>query len=401
MSKYLRTFLYDSTYECTDKLIENIKKSWENHDAISLIPLSFPKNVVDELIVKLDPNEVINLRENTSYVRDLAIVENEDLAAVVFTSGTISQPKPVELTFSAMENSVNSIYEYCRLDKNDSWMCVLPLHYIAGLSILARCFISGSQFLHQEKFDAEFLCNEISLGTFSAISLMPSQLKELMKYECSLESLKAILIGGSHIDDQLLEQCAKRQLNVYWTYGMTETFGGICINGDFLQGTTPRIIDSILQIKSKSLMSGYRHEYSLTNDSFTNDGYFITKDRAEIIDGRLNILGRLDDVIISGGIKIDLIDLERIFKSKLNNLDFVLFPNPHDKLGSCLSIGIKKSQAVNLNIKNIRDTLRDLVPATHLPIRLYSVDDEYFDGVLKISRNKASESAELVDQYEI
>ena len=145
MPQHLRALLYDPTHGSPDVLKNAVLSALADHIAICVISTAQPRVLIDKAIVAVDPSEVLNLKTNETLYRKLAIVETPDLAAVVLTSGTTSNPKPVELSFSSLKSSTNSLYEMCELDERDNWLCCLPPNYIAGLAIFGRCFISGSK----------------------------------------------------------------------------------------------------------------------------------------------------------------------------------------------------------------------------------------------------------------
>ena len=151
-------------------------------------------------------------------------------------------------------------------------------------------------------------------------SLVPTQLRRALDDEqlrVALARLDAVLIGGAAADAQLLEQAKAAGIRVVTTYGMSETCGGCVYDGQPLPGVSMDVdqVTGAIWLSGPMLATGYLGDEELTRRCFvsrpdTQAGeparrWFITSDRGHIVDGRLQVLGRLDDVIISGGIKVE------------------------------------------------------------------------------------------------
>lgn len=151
-------------------------------------------------------------------------------------------------------------------------------------------------------------------------SLVPTQLRRALDDEQlrgALTRLDAVLIGGAAADAQLLEQAKAAGIRVVTTYGMSETCGGCVYDGQPLPGVSMDVDQATgaIWLSGPMLATGYLGDEELTRRCFvsrpdTQAGeparrWFITSDRGHIVNGRLQVLGRLDDVIISGGIKVE------------------------------------------------------------------------------------------------
>jgi o-succinylbenzoate---CoA ligase len=129
----------------------------------------------------------------------------------------------------------------------------------------------------------------------------------------ALRALDAVLVGGSALDPSLRSRAERAQINVVASYGMTETCGGCVYDGLPLDGVSVSVEPATQRIRIASVtnFSGYRLRPDLTSTTL-NDGTLITQDRGEwSSDGRLQVLGRVDDHVITGGINVDLAELER------------------------------------------------------------------------------------------
>lgn len=241
-------------------------------------------------------------------------LESSDIAFVVPTSGTSGAPKGVLLTAAAVINSATATHE--ALGGPGHWLLTLPPTQVAGLLVLVRAALAG--------LDPEIM--EVGAGTgFTAdgfadasarldpahrryTALVPTQLDRLLASETgrvTLTRFDAILLGGAPAPARLLAEAAELGVRVVGTYGMTETAGGCVYDGRPLPGVRVEVdADQRIRISGPMLASGYRLRPDLTAERFRN-GWFRSADFGVIgPDGRLRVLGRIDDVVITGGMKV-------------------------------------------------------------------------------------------------
>ncbi len=398
---HLRAFLFDATKASGSALTENVFSSWNNGDAVVIIPSSYPRSLIDTSIIRCDPSDVHDLVSGEMYRRELAIVETPDLAAVVLTSGTTANPKPVELSFASMKTSTDALYAMCDLSSDDVWLCCLPPYYIAGLAIFARCFSTGSTLVFHEHFDVARVADSLKNESVTAISLVSSQLHKLLDAKINLSGLRTVLVGGSTVRSELIDACSQHGIEIHQTYGMTETWGGICHDGILFDNTQARISDDLIELSTTSLMSGYRHDYSGTLARFTPDGWFRTFDRGKIQDGRLHVLGRNDDVINSGGIKVDPLSLEAKVHALYPEHSLVVCATPHENLGSCVTLCFYSSTSDLPVLEDIRKRLIESMPSTHLPLRLATIDQLPISETGKVKRSAVAQLCTVIEEHEI
>lgn len=399
MPKHLRAFLYDPTHGSGNQLVSGVFSSWSNGDAVAIIPCNFPKNIIENTIIRCDPSEVIDLTDGETKKRKLAIVDTPDLAAVVLTSGTTGNPKPVELGFMGMKNSVEAVYDYCELDSSDTWLCCIPPYFVGGLSIFARSFVSQSQLVFHEDFDIEKVDAALKNNLINAISLVPFQLEKLLEAEVVLTTLKTILVGGGPVSSDVIRKCGDLGIAIKTTYGMTETWGGICLDGNFLSNSQGRIANSEIEVSTTSLMLGYRHDYPSTIAKLTADHWFHTSDRGTIVDGKLKVYGRTDDVIISGGVKVDPIPLEALIHALFPQHEVVVIPTKHKKLGECSTVCFLKSDKNIPKLGEIRSALIEKVPSVQMPVRLATIQSFPRSDVGKLLRKEFASTCEVLEEH--
>jgi len=277
---------------------------------------------------------------------------------VLRTSGsTTGTGKLVGVSMDALVASARATHK--RLGGPGIWVLALPAYHAAGVQVLVRAAVAGTHVFNAYKeggFDPQHLAQVIDAACAAAgdaapscgddaassraggageaaraadaagracpvyTSLVPTQLRRALDDEQlrgALARLDAVLIGGAAADAQLLEQAKAAGIKVVTTYGMSETCGGCVYDGQPLPGVSMDVDQATgaIWLSGPMLATGYLGDEERTRRCFVSRPdsqageparrWFITSDRGHIVDGRLQVLGRLDDVIISGGIKVE------------------------------------------------------------------------------------------------
>ena len=218
---------------------------------------------------------------------------------VVETSGSSGRPKRVLLSRRAVLASVAATEE--RLGGSGRWVLRVPEGYVAGLQVICRSLVAGHDPVGP---DEPWPLDD---GWFT--SLVPTQLHRILERGGDdLEALgraHTVLLGGGPIDPTLRERAAAAGVQVVATYGSAETAGGCVYDGVPLGGVEVAAdTDSRLLIRGPVLFDGYDGDPDLTAEVLV-DGWFRTADAGEVApDGRVRVLGRLDDVVVSGGVNV-------------------------------------------------------------------------------------------------
>ena len=248
-------------------------------------------------------------------VRPDVALEEPDAALVVSTSGSTGEPKGVVLSRSALWASARATHE--RLGGPGTWVCALPTHYVAGIMTLVRAHVAGSP----PRFASSDLSDLPAPQGRTYLSLVPTQLHRALAPDAPatlasrLASYDAILVGGASLDAALAEAASQRGLRVVRTYGMSETCGGCVYDGVPLDGVRVEVVDGRVVVSGDVVFSGYRLRPRLTDAVLTVGPHgrrFTTADRGELRGGVLQVLGRIDDVVVSGGVNVDLAATQRV-----------------------------------------------------------------------------------------
>lgn len=236
-----------------------------------------------------------------------------DAAVIVTTSGSTGAGKGVGLSAAAIEASVHATH--ARLGGPGDWILALPGHYVAGLMVIARSLVAGTGL-----FRVDSALDGLPWPQDrSYVSLVPTQLARALADPGLTERLAAyagVLVGGAASDPALLARAREAGIAVVTTYGMSETCGGCVYDGVPLEGVRVDVEGEHgrIRLTTPTAFCGYRLRPELTAEVLSGQTVR-TNDRGRWRSGRLEVTGRLDDVISSGGIKVDLAEVERAVRT--------------------------------------------------------------------------------------
>jgi len=251
-----------------------------------------------------------------------------DVVLAVTTSGSTASPRTVLLTRGALEASAAAAARRLggtaarrdsaqRLDSTAQWLLALPVHHIAGLQVLTRSALAGTEPVILDLTDGftgeAFAAATARLtGQRRYTSLVPTQLRRILASPAGTEALAsfdAVLVGGAATDPGQVRAAGAAGATLVRTYGMTETSGGCVYDGLPLDGVTVELDeDGRILLAGPVLAAGYLADPELTNRTFvTRAGvrWLRTDDLGTFDDDdALRVLGRVDDVINTGGVKV-------------------------------------------------------------------------------------------------
>ncbi|HEY4571546.1 MAG TPA: AMP-binding protein [Kribbella sp.] len=304
----------------------------------------------------------------TARVRQAAAPDEplEDGCAVVLsTSGSSGEPKGVLLSREALVASAVATHQ--RLGGPGQWLLPMKPYFVGGLQILTRSLVAGTTpVVLGESFSAAAASMS---GVRRYTAMVPTQLARYLDSDLeALRSFDAIIIGGASMPKALKVRVAEAGVTAIPAYGMTETGSGCVYAGVPLDGTAVEIgADGRILIKGSTLFSGYRLRPELTAE-VVRDGWFRTQDRGELLDGRLRVIGRVDDVVISGGVNVTLTAVQARVLEHPQVKDAVVLGVPDADWGTrvvaFVVTGNGMRAAADVTGGPGRDELRDWVSAT-------------------------------------
>ncbi len=225
---------------------------------------------------------------------------------LIRTSGSTGTPKGVVIPRSAVLASVEASAR--RLGESGRWLLALPPSYVAGVQVIVRSLVAGHEPIVVDDLDVARAVASDDSGAPGFVSLVPTQLHRIMDDPAQLAALarcRTVLVGGGALDRDLRRRAEEHGVRIVSTYGSSETAGGCVYDGVPLDGVAVAVaVDGRVRIAGPTLFSHYDADPGLSAATVV-DGWFLTSDVGRLDeDGRLEVLGRIDDVVISGGVKI-------------------------------------------------------------------------------------------------
>ncbi|TQN41278.1 O-succinylbenzoic acid--CoA ligase [Blastococcus colisei] len=299
---------------------------------------------------------------------------------VVVTSGSTGSGRAVLLSAAALEASASATH--ARLGGPGSWLLALPVSAIAGLQVLCRSALSGSV--------PEVLAKDEPLSAAVArlpvgrryTSLVPTQLRRWLAEEpAALRAFDAVLVGGAATDAALLGQARDTGIAVVTTYGMTETAGGCVYDGQPLDGVRVRVTDGPagpggggIELTGPTLALGYRLDPAATDDAFAG-GWFRTRDAGTFdADGRLSVTGRLDDVVVSGGVNVAPAAVEAALREHPAVADAVVFGRADPTWGQRVVAAVVPAPGATPDLPALREWVAARLGGPAAPRQLHVLD---------------------------
>lgn len=332
-----------------------------------------------------------------------------DIAAIMNTSATTGQFKSVPLRWGQIKAHVQASQEVLGRTEQDNWLMVLPLFHVSGLSILMRSLYNGTAMTIMESYDEEQVLQYIHDGRINMMSLVPTILKKLEPC-ITHHQLRVILLGGEFIPRPLVDVCVAKQLPIYKTYGMTETFSQsvtmpVLSNlnkldsvGKPLPRMTVHIVnpdaDGVggIHLNGPMVMSGYINGEPIHGDFNTDDMGYVDED------GFLYILNRRTDLIISGGENIYPKEIEDTVYAMQGVKECAVIPVADTKWGQvpALFVAFDDIDVLGADLKMIvRDYISSKLAKYKVPKYITIMDALPRNGTGKIMRKSLASHLDM------
>ncbi|HEX7163577.1 MAG TPA: AMP-binding protein [Trebonia sp.] len=273
----------------------------------ALLPVdaSLPAGQIRRLLDAFQPDVVADA-DGEARIRSGSSGVAPDTAVIIGTSGSTAEPKGVELSAAALTHSARASLARTGARPADRWLVCLPVSHVAGLQVLVRSIVGGTEPVIAAEATARAVREAADAGC-AHVSIVPTQLVRLLGEQdgtTALARYRCVLVGGAAAGAGVLGEARAAGVRAVTTYGMSETCGGCVYDGVPLDGVTVRAgADGRLRIFGPVLMNRYHGRPDLTAAALV-DGEFVTSDLGLVADGRVVIRGRADDVINTGGHKV-------------------------------------------------------------------------------------------------
>jgi O-succinylbenzoic acid--CoA ligase len=307
-----------------------------------------------------------------------------DTAVLVRTSGSSGVPKAVALSATALVASAEATHE--ALGGPGQWLVTLPAHLISGLQMLVRSQVSGIEpVFFDGPFDPAALLEAAERMEHERryVSLVPVQFARLLDLAeadpaaaDTLRGFAGVLVGGQAISLALRQRAHELDVNLRRSYGMTETSGGCVYDGVEIGDTRMRIRGGEVQLSGSTLATAYAGgsgdevaAKALTDDRFIDDAgtrWYRTGDAGELLGGMLTVTGRLDRVIISGGVNVSLDEVERVVRELPGWSSAVALGAPHPEWGERASL-VVETEVGAIPFDEVKATVKQQLGAAAVP----------------------------------
>ena len=310
----------------TEATVEAIRRAWRERQPITL------------LHAKAAPEELARQRQ----LVESATLRDDD-ALILFTSGSTGPARGVVHTRASLEAAARASASHLGWRDDDAWLCCLPLAHAGGASIIIRCLLADRRVILAD--------NPRAIADATLASLVPTQLATLLDDPTWRPSpkLRAVLLGGAAAPRALIDRALERGVPVLSTYGLTETFGQVAtarapgllptaLEGIVIRGGTSDA-PALLRIESPSLASRYLDGEAIAPTFVTADLGFV--------DDVVHVLGRADDVIITGGENVHPTQIEAVLARTRGVREAVAFGVADPRWGQVVAAAVAKAPGWN------------------------------------------------------
>jgi malonyl-CoA/methylmalonyl-CoA synthetase len=370
-----------------------------------------PNAWAHELAIETKVSNVLTLTENGegSFADALAqqadafttvARDEDDLAAILYTSGTTGRPKGAMLSHKNLASNVKTLHAYWHWQRGDVLLHMLPIFHVHGLFVAVHCALyNGGTMLFEPKFDAKRSVELLPRATvmmgvptfYTRLLAEPTFTRELCR------NMRLFISGSAPLLLDTFNEFQQRSGHtILERYGMTE--GGMFTSNPYdgerrggtvgfpLPGISVRIVDDKgavcaandignIQVKGDNVFCGYWHLPEKTREEFSADGYFKTGDVGKSSDdGYISIVGRSKDLIISGGLNVYPKEIESVIDNLPGVLESAVIGIPDADFGEAVVAVIVRSEKSNIDASKIVGALKSELANFKIPKALHFVD---------------------------
>ena len=312
-------------------------------------------------------------------------------ALVVPTSGSTSAPHAVVLSHAALAASTVASIAGLGCAPGERWALALPLRHVAGLQVLARARALGTD-VHVVADPGDPHAIAAAATHAEHIALVPTQLVRCLDAGVDLRRFRSVLVGGGPLAPERVDEARAAGVRLVQSYGMTETCGGCVYDGRPLDGVKIDVqhVDGDsgrIRLRGPMRATGYLGASPDDATSFTPDGWFVTDDIGRFApDGTLEVLGRVDAMINTGGVKVDPAIVETLLRDHPTVIDAAVLAAPDAEWGErVVAIVVPRDPTAPPTLDALRAHVSATLPPTHAPRELVITEQIVRDGLGKLS----------------
>jgi len=334
-------------------------------------------------------------------------VAGHEAQAIVFTSGSTGKPRGTILTRANLEAGAHASADVLRLTSEDRWLSCLPFHHVGGLSVFIRSGLIGFPVITVPNFEASAVAAAIERHTATVISLVPTMLHRMLDDGWKgAPSLRAVLLGGAPCPESLLDEALTRGIPVAPTYGLTEAASQVTTlppweveahrgtYGRSLPGTLVRIGETPESLEPPGTpgpiwVAGLSVARASLEGPITDErGWLPTGDVGSLDDEKyLTVVGRADDVILTGGEKVVPSEIEAALADHVEVREAAVVGVPDPEWGEKVVGIVSPVEGAHPDEEALRTYLKERLEPHKVPRRIIVFLDELpRTGPAKIDR---------------
>ncbi len=341
------------------RFVETLRRVWDDGDAVFPLDPRLPPPAAQAVLDTMAPSAVIDHRGEV-YPRPGARPVEAGDALVMATSGTTGAPRGAVLTSDAVHAAAVATSAALAVDpERDQWLACLPLAHVGGLSVVTRALATGTPLRLLARPDPAAVEAEAGAGA-TLVSLVATVLART-----DVSRFRRVLVGGS-------ASPRHRPPNVVATYGLTETGGGVVYDGRPLAGVEARALDGELRLRGPMLLRAYRDGW----DPKDAGGWMATGDAGSVgDDGTVRVVGRIDEVIVTGGEKVWPAPVEAVLAGHLGVREVAVVGRPDREWGQrVVAVVVAHDAGAPPTLDELRDRVKQHLPAYAAPRELVVVE---------------------------
>lgn len=360
--------------------VAELQRAWDAGDAVLPVDIRLPAPARQRLLHAMAPTVVVDEAGRHPWGGGQGVEPGD--ALVVPTSGSTGDPKGVVLTHDAVAASAWAGSELLGADpETDRWLACMPLHHMAGLGVVTRALLTGTPLVIHEGFDAAAV-DEAAADGCTLTTMVPTALQRVRAHRW-----RRIVVGGADVPPDIPPVCVT-------SYGLTETCGGLVYDGHPFPGCEVMVDQASatesgrhsgqIFVRGPLLLRAYR-DGSVPVDG---DGWLATGDAGHLTpDGRLEVDGRLSDLIITGGENVWPGPVEDVIRSHPAVTDVAVVGRPDPEWGQRVVAVVEPRGDGLPTLEELRALVKDQLPAFCAPKALELVSSLPRTGSGKVRRS--------------
>jgi len=353
----------------------------------------------------------------------VAVDEAEDVAAILYTSGTTGRPKGAMLTHRNLASNARSLYEVWQFRPGDLLLHALPIFHAHGLFVATNTQLwNGGGMLYLSAFDTDRVIDLLPRATvFMGVPTYYVRLLRSSRFDQgACRNMRLFVSGSAPLLEETFHGFRRRTgFTIVERYGMTETLmitsnpigaekaGSV---GPPLPGIEARVCDpgdnvlpqgevGTIEVRGPNVLKGYWRNEEKTKSEFRRDGFFVTGDMGRIDDdGYVWIMGRAKDLVISGGFNVYPKEIELVIDMIDGVEESAVIGLPHPDFGEGVTaVVVRKAGGPELGEQQIIDRLKPVLASYKVPKRVLFVDALPRNTMGKVQKSQLRD--ELADTY--